>query len=678
MREGRVIATPVTIHQHETPVPDVVLVSMPFGPVFAPSIGLSLLQAELAERGLSAHIQYFSIRFAEAVGQAFYSHIANGDKPVLTDLAGEWLFTQALFDTTADDEAHYVKEALDGFYSAALIARLMRARGLIDAFLDDCLETLLRERPRIVGFTSIFQQHTASLALARRLKKRSPSTFVVFGGANCEGVMGAETVRSFPFVDAAVSGEADLVFPELVRRVLEGVSIADLPGVRTRERIDQEFAAGCFNGAPMARDMDRLPIPDYRDYFEQFSASRYDRTWQPSVFFETSRGCWWGERMHCTFCGLNGETMAFRSKSAARALDELTELVRRHPKCSVQVVDNILDMRYFKDFLPELAARRLKVRLFYETKSNLKKDQVRLLRDAGIRKIQPGIESLSDSVLKLMRKGVTGLQNIQLLKWCKEFGVAPAWNLIWGFPGEDPDEYSRMAGMLPLLAHLPPPVGDDEIRLDRFSPNFFDADKLGFADVAPLPAYEHVYRLPSTAVANLACYFTFSYKVPRDVDGYVRRLRREVETWKRVSDRSELLSIDTGESLLIVDLRPVSSAPLTVLAGLDRILYQRCDAVSDLSQLVDAAVAHANSMASPIEIEKRLAPLVESGLLLRAGMRYLALAIPVGEYRPARGALRQIARIVKKFAAVPEVPFDARGRLVIKASERPTIAEERP
>ena len=110
--------------------------------------------------------------------------------------------------------------------------------------LDECLETLMRDRPRIVGFTSIFQQHTASLALARRLKRQWPSTFVVFGGANCEGVMGAETVRSFPYVDAAVSGEADLVFPDLVRRVLDGVSVSDLPGVRTRDRVERALAFG--------------------------------------------------------------------------------------------------------------------------------------------------------------------------------------------------------------------------------------------------------------------------------------------------------------------------------------------------------------------------------------------------------------------------------------------------
>ena len=47
-----------------------------------------------------------------------------------------------------------------------------------------------------------------------------------------------------------------------------------------------------------------------------------------------------------------------------------------------------------------------------------------------MRRIQPGIESLSDHVLKLMRKGTTALQNIQLLKWCREYGVQPEWNLL--------------------------------------------------------------------------------------------------------------------------------------------------------------------------------------------------------------------------------------------------------
>jgi ribosomal peptide maturation radical SAM protein 1 len=628
-------------------VSDVVLVSMPFGPVFSPSLGLSLLKAALARQGVVASVRYFTIRFAEAVGQNFYCGIAENGRPAVEDLAGEWLFNRALFDMTAADDRRYVEQLLRGYYSDALIARLLHARELVDAFLDDCLDCILREQPRLVGFTSIFQQHVASLALARRVKRAQPSTFIVFGGANCEGVMGAETVRCFPFVDAAVSGDGDLVFPELVRRVLHGELVSPLPGIRSRDSVEHDFATGGFGNAAMVTDMGCLPYPDYSDYFEQFGASRYDREWQPRLFLETARGCWWGERAHCTFCGLNGSTMAFRSKPAARALAEVEDLVKRYPGCDIQVVDNILDMRYFKDFIPALAARNLKVSFYYESKSNLNKQQVRLLRAARINEIQPGIESLSDAVLKLMRKGVTGLQNVQLLKWCKELGVDARWNFLWGFPGEAPDEYTRLAGVVPLLTHLQPPRCYSTIRLDRFSPNFFDAEQLGFTDVQPLAAYHHVYRLPEAALTNLGCYFTYRYREPRDVEGYVRPLVREIDKWKRVKNHADVMSVEAGEFLVIVDLRPVSRTPFVLLGGLERTLYRECDAVRDLWQLA-RTIAAAEDADTSTNVEQLLAPLVEHGLLLRDGSRYLALAVPIGEYVPPRPVIHEFSRVVRK------------------------------
>ena len=154
------------------------------------------------------------------------------------------------------------------------------------------------------------------------------------------------------------------------------------------------------------------------------------------VVVETSRGCWWGAKHHCTFCGLNGDTMAFRSKSPARAFDEIDGLTRRHGIDKVGCVDNILDMDYVATLFPQLAASGLQLELFYEVKSNLRYDQLLTLRHGGMRQIQPGIESFSDQVLQLMDKGVTGLQNIQLLRWSEELGIDCAWNLLAGFPGE--------------------------------------------------------------------------------------------------------------------------------------------------------------------------------------------------------------------------------------------------
>jgi hypothetical protein len=101
----------------------------------------------------------------------------------------------------------------------------------------------------------------------------------------------------------------------------------------------------------------------------------------------------------------------------------------------LQVVDNILDMRYFSDLLPALAEDERPWEIFYEVKANLSRAQVASLRAAGVTRIQPGIESFSDRLLKLMRKGTSGLRNVQLLKWCREHDVGVDWNIIYGFPG---------------------------------------------------------------------------------------------------------------------------------------------------------------------------------------------------------------------------------------------------
>ena len=446
--------------------------------------------------------------------------------------------------------------------------------------------------------------------------------------------MGLETVRQFAFVDAVVSGEADRVFGDLAMQLTGRAPRADLPGVITQAAASAPSAHRPAATAPAVTDLDALPYPEYRDFFEQFERSRFARTWQPSVFVETSRGCWWGERMHCTFCGLNGETMAYRSKSAPRALAELTHLSSAYPECDIQVVDNILDLKYFKTLLPELAARKLPVSLFYETKSNLKKDQVRLLRDAGVLTIQPGIESFSDRVLKQMKKGVSGLQNIQLLKWCKELGVHPIWNFLIGFPQESPEDYFEMAGLTARVCHLPRPSGVSVIRLDRFSPNFTEAGQLGFTRLRPLPFYEFLYDLPEAARRNLAYYFSYDYKAPQNVARYADPLVRSVHAWKTTWRNAELVSVDLDDRLFVFDTRPRAAAPIAVLDGDDRRLYQACDAIADGGRFAAADADRLNAIA-------------ERGLMLREGGKYLSLAVPLGDYQPAGAAAARLRAMLE-------------------------------
>ena len=643
---------------------DLLLVSMPFGPqVLQPSLGLSLLHATARAADVSSKVLYFTLKFAEKIGLRRYGDVAYTE-PTIHGFAGEWIFSGVLFNSIPQDVDGYVHEILRGnslrFHAARdnlkpvsedVIQMILEMRGLAMEFVEECLRTVLAYRPRVVGFTSTFQQQIAALSLARRIKEEAPNITIVFGGANCEGVMAAELIRQFTFVDAVVSGEGDLAFPQLLQRVLARQPYDDIIGVNTRKNVSFSRLNGFrFSTAPMVRDMDSLPYPDFDDFFEQFEQVDLGIDKQrnrPRIMFESSRGCWWGEKAHCTFCGLNGGTMSFRAKSERRAMDELLTLHQRFPGSAVSVTDNILDMRYFRNFVPELAAKKIGVELFYEVKANLKKEQVRQLRDAGILDIQPGIESFSDHVLGLMRKGVKGLQNIQLLKWCKEYSVRPHWNMLWGFPGELEEDYGRVADLMPLLYHLPPAGGGGVIRLDRFSPNFDHAESTGFVDVAPYPAYSFIYPFPPEVVANLAYFFTFRYKEDRNIQSYTAPIRASMAAWSEAYETSDLFYADKGTRLLIWDLRPGASRPLTVIDGVLREVYLACDAICSTKKLNEMLSRQVGRSMPDDEIRNMLEPLIEHRLLIEDRSSYLALAIPLGEYSPSHKVLERFQELVK-------------------------------
>ena len=387
--------------------------------------------------------------------------------------------------------------------------------------------------------------------------------------------MGEALHRLFPFVDVVCSGKADWVLPELVRRLRCSEDLSSLPNIAFRRGGTRCSTMG---QPPLTGPLDDLPYPDFGAYFSQLEQNLVSGLIRPVLPFETSRGCWWGERSHCTFCGFNGANLTFSSKSAERTLAEVAYLSERYNTNGKMVAaDNILDMAYFRTFLPALKASRLRLHLFFETKANLKKAQVRLLKEAGAEEIQPGIESLSTPTLRLMRKGVSALQNIQLLKWAREVGLEIGWNLLIGFPGEDPAEYSRMAEMVPALAHLQPPSSCPLISLQRFSPYLEEREALGLCRIRPLDAYRYIYPFSEEDLEALAYYFDYDHLDGRDPLAYASPLIEAVAAWREKTDAS-LTYTRNGESLLVRDARG-PAVTWVRLTGPQAAVYEFCDRV---------------------------------------------------------------------------------------------------
>jgi ribosomal peptide maturation radical SAM protein 1 len=603
---------------------NVLFVAMPFGAA-RPAIGASLLKAELELAGVASRVLYLNMRFAKRLGSRDYEEIA--ERMPTQSLAGDWVFSASLFGERPKADAAWTSAFSERFTKylgpEPALVTLKRARSVAEAFLDECVSSVDWRAYDVIGFTSTFFQHVASLALARRVKAQHPHLLIAFGGGNCEGEMGLQLHRSFPFVDYVCSGEADISFPTLLQTLIEGGDVATIPGVISRHDGRSRYKSLV---PERVRDLDLLPYPNYDDYFEQRAEVWPDDKRSAGVLMESSRGCWWGEKHHCTFCGLNGMSMAFRSKSAHRVLEEIAALSERYEPSFIAMVDNILDMHYFRDLLPALRERRLGLQLFYETKANLTKEQVRILGEAGVGTIQPGIESLSTNVLRIMRKGTTAVQNVQLLKWCKELGVKAYWNLIYGFPGEDVSDYLATRDIIDSIHHLQPPVSIGSIRLDRFSPNFVSAAELGISNIRPDRSYLYVYALPEEDLKHLAYYFEHDYVDGRDPETYVGEARRAVRRWHEESRGRGLVFADHGDMLGIWDFRAGARQTVTILAGEERALYLYCDQHRS-RQKIDQFWAELGT--GNCDLDAVLGRLVESRLMIELDGRYLSLAIPI-------------------------------------------------
>ncbi|HEY2495753.1 MAG TPA: RiPP maturation radical SAM C-methyltransferase [Candidatus Angelobacter sp.] len=602
----------------------ILLLVMPFITLRRPHLGVGLLKAALNRKDMECDVRYYNFRFADAIGTGVYERIAE-DSPA-HHMPGEFVFAPAVFDEVRPfaDFKSVVTGAVKP-YDDVFLQQIEHARNLSPAFIYKCAAELDLDQYDIVGFTSTFQQNLASLAMAREIKRRAPHIITVFGGANFEGEMGIELHRRFPFIDVVCSGEADDLFPELVRRLRCLEPVHEMGGVTCR--LGGETVTGS-TPQTFITNLNQLPYPDHADYFRDFYASRSQSLIRPEVTMETSRGCWWGQKHHCTFCGLNGLSMTYRSKTADRAYREIKHLVSMYHGFDIFNTDNIVDLRYFNELFPRLHAEGLKIQLFYETKANLKKSQLLVLKNLGSNSFQPGIESLSSHVLALMDKGVRGIQNVQLLRWSREMSFDVSWNIICGFPQETPEDYRQITRWVRAIPHLQPPLVVTRFRLDRFSPMFKDPEKYGIANVRAYRGHQICYPFPEESLRKIAYFLDCDPPITTETHHEIQIMWKAVDEWRRIHPQSTLTADVTPTSLILHDRRAGYRHADYTFAGLDRDLYLALDGVHSDSHLLELVrKKYPSAGYTGEDVRRILKEFVDHDLVLCEDNLYLALAL---------------------------------------------------
>jgi ribosomal peptide maturation radical SAM protein 1 len=601
----------------------VCLVSPPLAEPSIPNLAIELLATLARRHGHTVKTLH---------GPLYQPRVFNGDAihtlyapiafaPLYHGKTPEELSTQGARAVLADfgHLAGIAAEMCDGFADCMLFSMNDAAQ---------CVERICcaigDEHFDVIGFSVGFDsQKLPTACIARQLRAQGHAGVFVAGGTGCDGPMGQALLEFCPEIDLVVQGEAELALVDLLERVSKEEALDTVPGAVCRR-------SDGFTTEP-ERPFDKqflyLDVPDYTSYFEQRARSRHVDG-RRFVLFESSRGCWWGQRRHCTFCGIRNVDGPYRSRSAPETVAMIEKLQRRYEPDVLYATDAIADRANDNYLWPELARRRrsgAKWSIFYETKSDLTRRRAALMAAAGVECLQPGIESLSSNVLRRMHKGATGLQQVAMLKWSKTYNLTLHYSLMTRLPGETVEDINEVLTRIRRIHHLPPPNDVSVLSLHRFSPYFTNPAIFDLRAIRPFETQRALYQCDDEVLLRLC------YQLNFDVDGMDtpelekarQSLREAVHHWQEAHQLGARLTIFTLGSVRLVCRRIRDAVTLEAFDNSVEVhLLDNAQEVTRLNKLLGGCPAGIS------EARAALDRLVRAGLMLADDKAALCIAIP--------------------------------------------------
>ncbi|MFH2124137.1 MAG: radical SAM protein [Pseudomonadota bacterium] len=319
----------------------------------------------------------------------------------------------------------------------------------LDRFYRSQLAEL--EPPGFVGISLTFvSQIPETFYLCRLLRDAFPGCFLMLGGA-CVDLMvrhGSPEVvdRILGYVDAIGMQEGEKTLEQLLPLVAEGLfdqrQVPSVPNLITRDKV-----SGIMHQGPSSvLDLAESTAPDYSD----LDLKLYPAP-SPMLLYSPTRGCYWNK---CSFCGYGfnqSGAHAYREIPVQQAVADLRALQEQFGVVNFYFSCDVLSPDYAFRLAQEILDTGLEI--YWSTDLRIEAaytpERCRLLYLSGLRAVAFGVESCSQSVLRLMHKGTTPERIRSVTRHFHQAGISTAWMTFLGHPGEG---FKEAKATLNLLA----------------------------------------------------------------------------------------------------------------------------------------------------------------------------------------------------------------------------------
>jgi len=309
----------------------------------------------------------------------------------------------------------------------------------------------------VVGVTAMTFTLFDAVKTIRIAKKVHPNAWTVLGGTHVH--LFPEETANLNGVDFALMGEAEYSLIALLSLLNQKNNTVDsIPGLIYKSK---EGKININNIVPIT-DLDALPFPrrsvlDIHQYNSLLSHSALSTT------IISSRGC----PFRCAFCDrpCSPVTSLFRVRSAQNVVDEIQECVDLGIKDFLFYDDTFTVVRErILSICDELLHRGIHIRWDIRTRVDLVDRQVlEMLKKAGCQSIHYGVESGSDRILKIIKKGITVKKAKDIFALTRKIGIDTLAYFMIGLPSETASDIQKTCD---LVKELHP----DYVHFSIFSP----------------------------------------------------------------------------------------------------------------------------------------------------------------------------------------------------------------
>ena len=288
------------------------------------------------------------------------------------------------------------------------------------------------EVAELIVFNSIANLDTD---INKMTKKKRP---IIVVGGNHVTAMPEEAMKEFPIFDIGVMGEGE----ETIKEICEGKSLKDILGIVYREgdknqRKNTDKIIVNQRRPPIC-NLDDLPFPardsiDMKKY-RGASTPGLSREFLNITELYINRGCNWGL---CTFCASMKSHQKFRERSIDNVIAEMKECIEKYKINHFTIDDDTLTTSKERTLEFCNKVKPLNVTWDCDSRVTIDKEMIQAMKDSGCKKIAFGVESGSQKILQLVKKGITISQIKDCFKMCHEVGMeTSAFFMIGAHPDE--------------------------------------------------------------------------------------------------------------------------------------------------------------------------------------------------------------------------------------------------